>query len=253
MFLDELLEKNDTWSSSREAKPLPAAEPMALAVVTCFDPRLDPLLRPSLGLGPREGFFVRTGGALLQPDSPLLRALTVAVYLFEIPRVLVLGHSSCKMASFETSSFVDTFRRRGVAREAFGDGDLRTWAGAIATPRDGVLRSMDVLRSSPALPRDLEIAGALLDDRTGRIEGVCGQGTPKLAAPPKQTVEGTPPPKRALPPPVLDLPPPVPSPPPPVLDLPPPVPQTLPPIPDNPPPLHNAPPTHPRAPKGDAP
>jgi len=170
MFPDEILERNRAYVEQRTPEPLPAVEAVGLAIVTCFDPRLDPLLRPALGLREDEGFFLRTAGAMLFPDDRTLRSLAVAVYLLEIRQILIVGHTSCRMASFSTSSFIDAFRRRGVAREAFGDGDLRRWAGAIPSPRRGVLATAAAIADAPFLPAEMTIAGAVLDDTTGRLE-----------------------------------------------------------------------------------
>ncbi|MCP4663474.1 MAG: hypothetical protein GY856_49445 [bacterium] len=170
MFPSEILERNRAYVDQRTPEPLPAVEAVPLAIVSCFDPRLDPLLRPALGLREGEGFFLRTAGALLSPGDGALRSLAVAVYLFEVRQILIVGHTSCRMASFPTTSFIDAFRRRGVAREAFGDDDLRRWAGAIANPRQGVLATAAAIAGAPFLPRDLTIAGTVLDDTTGRLE-----------------------------------------------------------------------------------
>ncbi len=174
MFLDDLVERNRKWAAKRRAAPLPKAEPIPLAVVGCFDPRLDNLLRPALGLGDDEGLLVRTAGAVVTPGA--LRSLTVAVYLFDVHQVLVVGHSSCKMARFPTSDFIDAFRRRGVSRPAFGADDLRTWAGAIPSPRQGVLSSVATIARAPQLPSDLAVAGAVLDDTSGQLEVVFRPG-----------------------------------------------------------------------------
>ncbi len=178
MLLEDLLQRNRAFVAGRPAQPLPAAEAISLAVVACYDPRLDPLLRPALGLAEGEGFMIRTAGALVTPDSNTLRSLALAVYLFEVDQILVVGHSSCRMASFSTGAFVEAFRSRGVTREAFGDNDLRDWAGAIATPRDGVLASASAIASSPFLPRDLTLSGVVLDDTTGGLEMVLKPGDP---------------------------------------------------------------------------
>ncbi len=177
-LIDDLLKRNEAYVSGRAPQPWPEAGTVSLAVVACFDPRLDPMLRPALGLGEGEGFMLRTAGAVVAPDSHLLRALAVAVYLFEVEQVLIVGHSSCKMASFPTDDFIAAFRRRGVGREAFGDGDLRRWAGAIATPRDGVLATAAAILDAPFLPPDLAVAGAVLDDGKGRLEMILRPGEP---------------------------------------------------------------------------
>ena len=174
MFPDNLVERNGEWAAKRKARPLPAAESIPLAVVACYDPRLDGMLRPALGLGEGEGFLLRTAGAVVTPAA--LRSLTLAVYLFDVHQVLVVGHTSCRMADFRTSDSVDAFRRRGVPRQAFGDGDLRTWAGAIANPRAGVLEAVAAIAGAPQMPSDLAVAGAVLDDESGRLKMVFRPG-----------------------------------------------------------------------------
>lgn len=173
MFVDDLVERNRKWAAKRKAEPLPKAEPMPLAVVGCFDPRLDEMLRPALGLG-EDALLVRTAGAVVTPGA--LRSLTVAVYLFDVHQVLVVGHSSCKMARFPTAEFIDAFRRRGVSRTAFGAADIRTWVGAIPNPRQGVLSSVATIARAPQLPSDLAVAGAVLDDTSGQLEVVFRPG-----------------------------------------------------------------------------
>ncbi len=194
MLIDDLLERNREFVQGRRPGPLPAAEPVSLAVVACFDPRLDALLRPALGLRDGEGFMLRTAGAVLAPGSHALRSLAVAVYLFEVEQVLIVGHTSCKMADFPTGDLIAVFRRRGVSREAFGDGDLRSWAGATASPRAGVLGTASAIAEAPFLPPGLGIAGAVLDDASGALEMVLRPDDPLPGQAPGKTRE--PPPSR---------------------------------------------------------
>ncbi len=184
MLIDDLLKRNRAFVKGRAPKPLPAAETVSLAIVACFDPRLDALLRPALGLGEGEGFIIRTAGAVVAAGSHTLRNLALAVYLFEVEQVLIVGHTSCRMASFPTGQLIDAFRRRGVSREAFGDGDLRTWSGAISSPRDGVLASAAAIASAPFLPPDLAVGGAVLDDASGALKLILRPGDPLPGAVP---------------------------------------------------------------------
>ncbi|HEX9737454.1 MAG TPA: carbonic anhydrase [Thermoanaerobaculia bacterium] len=211
MFVDDLLERNRAFVARRQAQPLPPVEAVRLAVVGCYDPRLDPLLRPSLGLAEGQGFLFRTAGALVNAEGRTLRSLALAVYLFNVREIFVLGHTSCRMAAFDTAAFIEAFRRRGVPREGFGAGDLRAWAGAIASPRQGVLTSAAAIAAAPFLPRDLAIAGGVLDDATGEIEVVLRPGetvaaqTPPPGAEPADAAAPPPPPPAAEPlPPALD-------------------------------------------------
>src|SRR5688572_7045242 len=170
MFLDDIFERNRGWVRGRKPQPLPPVSTMRLAVVGCYDPRLDPLLLPALGLEPGDAFLLRSAGALLQPHSTSMRSLGLAIYMFGVTEVLIVGHAACRMAMFDSAAFIEEFRRRGVPRDAFGDESLRTWAGAIASPRQGVLQSVAAVRSAPFVPKDVRVAGVVLDEATGALE-----------------------------------------------------------------------------------
>ena len=167
-----ILDRNRAYASSREVRPLPPVEPRRLAVVACYDPRLDELLLPAFGLRPGEAFFLRTAGALVRPGGGILRSLGLAVFMFEVTDIAVVGHTSCRMADFKAAEFADLFRGRGVSRDAFGAEDLREWAGAIPDPRRGVQASMHTIASAAYMPRDVSVFGFVLDDTTGRLEVV---------------------------------------------------------------------------------
>jgi len=172
MALAEILERNRAFLAGRAPKPLPAPESIHQLILACYDPRLDQLLHDALGLDHGDVFLVRSAGAVVALSGDPLRSIALAVYLFDVKAIAVVGHTSCRMAAFETSAFIDLFRRRGVRREAFGHEDLRAWAGAISGPARGVQASVAVLREASCLPRDLEISGLVLDDATGALEVV---------------------------------------------------------------------------------
>ena len=183
MQLDEVLKRNREFVRGRESRPLPAVETIPLAVVACYDPRLDELIWKALGLSPGDAFLFRTAGAFVQSEGTVAKSLGLAVFLFGVREIVVIGHSSCRMAAFDTASFIDAFRKRGVAREAFGNEDLRSWAGAIPDPRRGVATSVANILAAPFLPKDLSVAGLVLDDATGALDVVARPGKGPAAEP----------------------------------------------------------------------
>ena len=183
MLIDGILERNRDFVRQREARPLAPAGTMPLVVVACYDPRLDALLLPSLGLAQGEAFLLRTAGALVLPGGGVMRSLAMAVFMFGATEIVVVGHSSCRMATFKNAEFIETFRRRGVSREAFGDKDLREWAGAIASPARGVQRSIESIGGSPFLPHDVVVSGLVRDDTTGALELVTREARATTSAP----------------------------------------------------------------------
>jgi carbonic anhydrase len=172
MLLDGILENNRRFVTGREPRPLPPPETLRLAVVGCYDPRLDPILPAALGLDTQKAFFLRAAGAVVRPEGDPLRSLALAAYLFGIDEVLVVGHTSCRMAAFSSAAFIEAFRARGVAREAFGSTDLREWAGAIPDPKRGVVASVAAIAGAACLPGDLTVTGLVLDDTTGALQVV---------------------------------------------------------------------------------
>jgi carbonic anhydrase len=183
MLLDGILDHNRGFVRGRSARPLAPPEIRQLAVIACYDPRLDTLLPEALGIEPEKAFFLRAAGTVVRPDGDPLRSLALAVYLFGVTEVLVVGHTSCRMAAFATAQFIEAFRARGVAREGFGPRDLREWAGAIPDPRRGVQSSVAAISGAPFLPADLSVAGLVLDDTSGALEVVVGPGVARTEAP----------------------------------------------------------------------
>jgi len=176
MSLAELLERNRTFLLGRTPQPLPPPESTSQLVVACYDPRLDGLLRGALGLDEGRAFVIRTAGAAVTPASDPLRSIALAVYLFGVQSIFVIGHTNCRMATFDTARFIEAFRARGVLRDAFGADDLRAWARASPDPKRGVQASIAALRGAACLPRDLEISGLILDDASGALEVVVRPG-----------------------------------------------------------------------------
>jgi len=190
MQLDRILEHNRSFVLGRAARPLAAPETLSLAIVACYDPRLDELLPAALGIVREQTIFLRAAGALVRPEGEPLRSLAMAVYMFGVTEILVVGHTSCRMAAFSAAGFIDMFRARGVTRDAFGPTDLREWAGAIPDVRRGVQSSAAAIASAPFLPRDVTLAGLVLDDASGALELVVRPGTiPVPAAAPAPTPE----------------------------------------------------------------
>jgi carbonic anhydrase len=176
MLFEAILERSKGSAPGLPAKPLPPPKPVGLAVVACVEPSVDGLLGSALGLEAGEAAIIRTPGAWVGPESEALRSLGVAAYLLGVTEVVVIGHSSCRLASFDTSAFIDAFRRRGVPREAFGPESIRSWVGAIPDAKRGVAVSVSAIAGAPFLPRDLRVGGLLLDDATGALEVVLRPG-----------------------------------------------------------------------------
>ncbi|HWB67161.1 MAG TPA: carbonic anhydrase [Mycobacteriales bacterium] len=154
---DDLLADNERYAEARPGEPAGQAG-RRLAVVTCMDPRLDPLRM--LGLGAGDAVVLRNAGGRVTDD--VLAALTLARHLLGVDRILVVPHTKCRMAVPHPDALHD------AVREAGGPD---THALSFLTAADQALALHDDLarlRSSPYL-EGAKIAGYIYDVATGRL------------------------------------------------------------------------------------
>lgn len=140
-------------------------EPVAargLAVVTCMDSRIEPL--HMLGLSPGDAKIMRNAGARVTDD--VLRTLVLAVHLLGVTRVLVVPHTRCRMSAQDEAQI------HAAIQQASGI-DTRSIELRPSPDVRGTL-SLDVqrIRSSPYVPRDVVVGGAVYDVDTGRLDRV---------------------------------------------------------------------------------
>ncbi len=128
-----------------------------VAVLTCMDTRIDPLLM--LGLERGEAHIVRNAGGLVTDDA--IRSLSASQRLLGTEEIVVVMHESCGLCGASEDEF---------ARALAADCSLPTWRlGAFhdleATLRQGLAR----LRSSPELPAREQIRGFVFDPASGAL------------------------------------------------------------------------------------
>ena len=130
-----------------------------LAIVTCFDSRIDPLR--IVGMAAGDAKIVRNAGARVTDD--VLRTLVLATGLLGVTRVLVMPHTDCRMAtSDEAGIHAKIFEASGVDTRSI---EFRTSSDQRATLREDVQR----VRSFPLLPLGLSVLGAIYDVHTGQL------------------------------------------------------------------------------------
>ena len=157
---DTELAANSEYAAAFTDPALPGSAAQGLAVVTCMDSRIDPL--GMLGLTKGDAKILRNAGGRVTDD--VLRTLVLAVHLLDVRRVLVVEHTDCRMAK------VTDEQAHEAIREASG---LDTRSLEFRTiPDQQAALELDVqrIKSSPYLPDDLVVGGAVYDVRTGRLD-----------------------------------------------------------------------------------
>jgi carbonic anhydrase len=156
---DDLLTANRDFAEHFELGGFDGVARAGVAMVTCMDSRIDPLRM--LGLSPGDAKILRNAGARVTDD--VLRTLVLASYLLGVDRVMVVAHTSCRMAGTTEQA----------VHEAIGEaGGPDTRSIAFLTTEDQVQALRDDvqrIRSWPYLGR-IAVGGFLLDLGTGHIE-----------------------------------------------------------------------------------
>jgi carbonic anhydrase len=176
----------------RAGHPEPIESPgTPFIVLACIDPRLTGFLEPALGLPRTRAIVVRTAGNQAGPaNHDVIRSIAAAIFLRQAGEVFVIGHTDCAMASFSSAQVIEAFRNAGVARTAFGEGDLREWFGAFSDVKGNVTSSVEYLRKCACIPRTVKVHGLILSLEDASLEVVVnGDLAPVTAPAPAATPE----------------------------------------------------------------
>jgi len=160
---DDLVVANASYASSFVDEGLEGQARRGLAVVTCMDSRIEPLAM--LGLRKGDAKILRNAGGRVTGD--VLRTLVLATHLLGVQRILVVEHTECKMASATEDQV------HGSIAEASGIDSRSLDFRLIDDQLSTLTRDVQRVRSSPYLPRGVEVGGFLYNVRTGRLTEVC--------------------------------------------------------------------------------
>jgi carbonic anhydrase len=155
----DVLNANQSYSATYQYGDLKGRALKGLAVLTCMDSRIDPL--GMLGLSPGDAKILRNAGARVTDD--VLRTLVLAVYLLGVNRVMIVGHTDCRMTVGSEDAV-----HRAVADA--GGPDTRSLSFLTTSDlRESLAQDAQKIRSSPYLG-DLAVGGFIYHLDSGRLE-----------------------------------------------------------------------------------
>jgi carbonic anhydrase len=156
---DDVLSANAVYAEHFQDPGRPGKAARGLAVVTCMDSRISPL--EMLGLEPGDAKILRNAGARVTGD--VLRTLVLAVHLLDVNRVMVVPHTDCRMTKVTDDQIHAEMLTRGIDTRSL---EFRTTSDQLKE----LARDVQRIRSSPYLPKDLPVIGAVYDVVTGLID-----------------------------------------------------------------------------------
>ena len=136
---DDLLRANATYAETFSLGTLQAVAARGLAIVTCFDSRIEPLAM--LGLAPGDAKILRVAGGRV--DDSVIESLHLAITRLGVDRIALVQHTECAAPSVGPNSLaIDVARVRAeldVSRHRVSGFvyDVRT--GRLTVPQDVAL------------------------------------------------------------------------------------------------------------------
>ncbi len=180
-MLDELLAKNEHFLQHHTLPQIGHAPRKRTALVTCMDCRLVQMFEDALELERGDVIELRTAGATISTpertpaDNDLVRSLAGAIYLLGVRKVMVIGHTDCGLSHVDPAVLTASMQALGVdpqrliEEQHLGDiNGLVHWIGAFHDVHVNVQEVVQVLRSSPYLPR-IPIHGCVIDINSGKL------------------------------------------------------------------------------------
>jgi len=159
--LDEVRAANDNYAAGFAKGDLPMPPGRKLAVVACMDARLDPA--KALGLEEGDAHVIRNAGGRA---ADALRSLVISQQLLGTNEVFVVHHTDCGMLTFDNATL------QGICSDRLGadasDIDFLPFGDLEQSVRDDV----ELIRSSPLIPGDVNVHGFIYDVKSGKLNEV---------------------------------------------------------------------------------
>jgi carbonic anhydrase len=163
--IDTLIERNARTAAQHEA--LPNLPRLNLCVVTCPDPRVDPV--HVFGLQPGDAAVVRAAAGRVSPiviQQLAFLSATGSDY-GQSPgsvELVLMTHTNCGIANFTTLD------RRAALAAFLGCSEEELDARAITDPREAVRADVSLLADNPLMPASIGVTGVVYDVQSGLIE-----------------------------------------------------------------------------------
>lgn len=159
---DEFLAADQQYITTFTQGELPMPPARRVAVVTCMDARLHP--EKFLGLGIGDAHMIRNAGGRVSDDA--IRSLVISERLLGTKEIIVIHHTDCGMLTFTNQQLADKIKQElGVD---VGDREFLPFTDLEQSVRDDVA----TIRSSPLIPQDIPVSGAIYDVHTGKLQEV---------------------------------------------------------------------------------
>jgi carbonic anhydrase len=177
-LLNEIIQYNESFVETKQYEEFRTTRfpDKRMVILTCMDTRLVELLPKAMNLRNGDAKIVKNAGAIVShPFGSIMRSLIVAVYELEADEIFVIGHYECGMTGLNADSIIEKAKSRGISDSVLETLDhsginLTKWLRGFNQVQEGIVKSVNIIRNHPLLPKDLPVHGFIMDPGTGKLD-----------------------------------------------------------------------------------
>ncbi|MCD1257335.1 carbonic anhydrase [Paenibacillus athensensis] len=177
-LITEILDHNQQFVETEQYKQFLTTKfpDKRMVILTCMDTRLVELLPKAMNLRNGDAKIVKNAGAIVShPFGSIMRSIIVAVYELGAHEVVVVGHHGCGMTGLNSEQVLTKAKDRGVSGDVLdtlshSGIDLEGWLTGFNQVQEGIIKSVNMIRNHPLLPKNLPVHGLIIDPETGKLD-----------------------------------------------------------------------------------
>ncbi len=176
--LNDILNFNESFVKFKQYEPYITSKfpDKKIVILTCMDARLVELLPKAMNMRNGDAKIVKSAGAQVShPFGAVMRSILVAVYELKADEVYVVGHYDCGMSAIDPEQMINKMVERGVNNDSidiinYTGFDLVEWLRGFGDVSTSVLKSVDIIRNHPLMPKGVPVHGLVMDPGTGKLD-----------------------------------------------------------------------------------
>ncbi len=176
--LTQILNYNEAFVESRKYEEFVTTRypNKRMVILSCMDARLVELLPKAMNLKNGDAKILHNAGAILtQPFGNIMRSIIVALYELGADEVFVVGHYDCGMTALDSDAIIAKMSARGVPPHMVdtlqhSGIQLSRWLTGFDSVKEGMEKSVSIIRNHPLLPKDTPVHGLIIDPVTGKLD-----------------------------------------------------------------------------------
>ena len=180
MIMDEMLAHNMDFVKNKEYEKYKTSKipNKGITVITCMDTRLIELLPQALGFKNGDVKIIKNaGGMITSPFDSTVRSALISVYEQGVAEIMVIGHKDCEVTDVSSKTITERMLERGITQEtldmiSYCEVDMEKWLAGFDSVEESVKNSVNILKNHPLMPKDVHIAGYIIDIVTGGLKKV---------------------------------------------------------------------------------